>query len=329
MPPTPLSRYARVAVAAWDATCAAGDARAAWSACRDGAPALIHDDAIGWHGRVGGDALALAEQASRTPWAAIARRDGALAFACADSKGDIAGLTAALAGAPARLPAALPGMLSLRLASRLGIGIHLPCPTAAACSTGLYALLDAADLIERGTATRALIGAADASLDAPWLMAGFAALGVTCGDRRPSAFAGDDTGFAPAAGAGMLALADIGPWRLVAGVRLGDAGHATRFADPRTLAGALEALWAAAPAPDLVVTHGTGTAQGDAYERTALDAGPWAAAARLTCKPVIGHCLGASAAVELALALEAPARRLWKIGLGFGGHLAAVALERT
>ncbi len=329
MPAAPLSRYRRVAIAAWDAVCAVGDARAGWAACRDGRCGLSRDDALGWQGRSGGDALALAERAAGAPWAAIAHREGALAFACADSKGDIAGLSQALAGAADRFPSAWPGILSTRLAARLGIGLHLPCPTAAACSTGLYALLDAADLIERGAASRALIGAADASLDAPWLMAGFAALGVTCGQRRPSAFAGEDTGFAPAEGAGMLALAAVGSWRLVAGVRLGDAGHATHFADPRTLAAALEALWSACPGPDLIVTHGTGTAQGDAYERAALDAGAWAQAPRLVCKPTIGHCLGASAAVELALALESPARRLWKIGLGFGGHLAAVALERA
>ncbi|HEX3135151.1 MAG TPA: hypothetical protein VHX44_16420, partial [Planctomycetota bacterium] len=145
--------------------------------------------------------------------------------------------------------------------------------------------------------------------------------------RRPLAFA-EPTGFAPAEGAGIVALGRDGPWRLVASVRLGDARHETEFRDPATLRHALDALWQVAPTPDLIVTHGTGTARGDAYERAGLDAGRWRDVPRLHCKPTIGHCLGASAAVELAIGLEAPVRRLWKLGLGFGGHLAAVAVER-
>jgi 3-oxoacyl-(acyl-carrier-protein) synthase len=112
-------------------------------------------------------------------------------------------------------------------------------------------------------------------------------------------------------------------------VRLGDASHPTRFADGDTLRRCLLALWDILPEPELIVTHGTGTASGDAYEHAALNDGPWRACARLTCKPVLGHCLGASGTVELALALEAPVARLWKLSLGFGGHLAALAVERS
>jgi 3-oxoacyl-[acyl-carrier-protein] synthase-1 len=191
----------------------------------------------------------------------------------------------------------------------------------------LYALLDAADAIESQHCTRAISGAVDTSLS-PWLMAGFSAMGVLCGDTKPQAFAAA-TGFAPAEGAAFFALAKHGPWRLVGGVRLGDASHETEFRDPETLRQALCALWQMLPAPELIITHGTGTARGDAYETAGLMHGPWRNALRLSCKPFIGHCLGASAAVELAVGLEAPVQRLWKIGLGFGGHLAAVAIERV
>ena len=95
-----------------------------------------------------------------------------------------------------------------------------------------------------------------------------------------------------------------------------------------TLLHALQSLWEAAPAPDLIIAHATGTAAGDAYELRGLDAGPWRRCERVTMKPLIGHTLGASGAVELAIALEAPVNRLWKLSLGFGGHLAAVAVER-
>ena len=289
---------------------------------------MQHDARWGWVGRVASstDLIGLAALAAERPWAAIAGIPGLAAVSISASKGDVEALERALAGDASAFIASIPGWLGPRLAARLGIGMHLPLPVAAACSTGLYGLLAAADLVEHGTCTHALAGAADRSLT-PLLLAGFASLGVLCGDRPPQAFA-TPTGFAPAEGAGMVALGTDGPWRLVAGVRLGDAGHETHFNDPLTLTTALAALWAELPEPDLIITHGTGTGTGDAYELQSLDAGPWSTSPRLSCKPVIGHCLGASGIVELTLGLEAPAKRLWKISLGFGGHLAAVALER-
>jgi 3-oxoacyl-(acyl-carrier-protein) synthase len=217
--------------------------------------------------------------------------------------------------------------LSGRLASRLGIACYRGAPVAAACATGLYSVLDAADMMEHQQCISALAGAADTGLT-PMLHAGFRSLKVLCGESLPQAFA-QATGFAPALGAGFLALDREGPWILRGGIRYGDAGHQTRYTDPRTLRGALEALWSILPEPNLICTHGTGTVTGDAYERAALDQGPWARVERIHCKPFIGHCLGASGTAELALALEAPVRRLWKLSLGFGGHLAAVAAERS
>lgn len=326
-----LRRYERVALVAWDCLTTAGDAPAAWSACSNSVSALQHAEVIGWHGPVdlppGPDRLLrLATATATRPWQALGPLRGALALGISTSKGDPAALQRALAGDPRALIMALPGQLTPQLAGVLGCGTYQPAQVAAACSTGLYALLECADRMEDGRCGRALAGAADLSLT-PLLLAGFQALGVLCGDRRPQAF-GQATGFAPAEGAGIVALGHDGPWRLVASVRLGDARHETEFRDPATLRTALEALWYAAPEPELLITHGTGTARGDDYERAGLDVGPWCRVPRLHCKPVIGHCLGASAAVELALGLEAPVRRLWKLGLGFGGHLAAVAVER-
>jgi Beta-ketoacyl synthase, N-terminal domain/Beta-ketoacyl synthase, C-terminal domain len=328
-----LRRYERVALVAWDCLTAAGDASAAWSACSNApnATALRLEEGLGWHGRVpltAGDdrLLRLATTTAGRAWHAIAQQPGDLALGVSTSKGDPGLWERVLAGEPGLLIAALPGQLTPLLARALRCGPYQPAPVAAACSTGLYALLECADHIEDRRCARALAGAVDLSLT-PLLIAGFRALGVLCGNRRPQAF-GEPTGFAPAEGAGIVALGTDGPWRLVASVRLGDARHETEFRDPATLYHALAALWQAAPMPELIVTHGTGTARGDAYERAGLDAGPWRDVPRLHCKPTIGHCLGASAAVELAIGLEAPVRRLWKLGLGFGGHLAAVAVER-
>jgi hypothetical protein len=329
MAPAPASRYDRVHLAAWQCATAAGDAAASWAACRDGRSALRLRPGIGWCGAIAGQPggiglVDLAERAARGPWSAIAGRPGAPAFACAASKGDQQAMDAALAGdLPAfhRADAAAPTMA---LARRLGLRLLVPVPAVAACSTGLYALLAAADLVESGRVGHGLAGASDACLT-PLVLAGFAAMGVLCGDHPP----GTGRGFAPAEGAGFAALADAGPWRLVAGVRTGDARHETRFLDPQTLEASLAALWSALPDPDLLIVHGTGTGAGDAYEQAGLAAGPWRSVPRLHCKPMIGHCLGASGIVELALGLEAPVQRLWKLSLGFGGHLAAVAVVRS
>lgn len=325
----PVVRYGRVAIAAWSCRTAAGDAPASWRAARDGRSALVLDREWGWIGRLGDERSLFdtALEAAAAPWSAIAGGGGLPAWSISASKGDARALIER--GAPALLASA-PGMLGWRLAHALGAGVTVPVPVAAACSTGLYALLGAADQIESGRCERGLAGACDRALT-PLLIAGFGAMGVLSGTRRPQAFAGAGTatGFAPAEGAGFAALAAEGPWRLVAGVRLGDAAHPTQFGDPRTLRACLQALWSASPEPELIVVHGTGTAAGDAYEAAALADGPWATAPRLACKPAIGHCLGASGIAELALALEAPVRRAWKIGLGFGGHLAAVAVARA
>lgn len=316
--------YRRVGIAAWAAASAAGGAQAAWDAVRRRERRLQADPHWGWIGPCPGDQDALGIACARAAAAALTP-GRAPAVGIGTSKGSLAGW----AGRPSGSPLAhAPGALSARVAAELGLAVHLPCAVAAACSTGLACLLAGADLIERGAADAALVGAAESSLT-PLVLAGFRSAGVLCGADEPAAF-GAVTGFAPAAGAAAFALGPAAgaPWRLLAGVRLGDAGHETQFTDPRTLATALRALWDAAPEPDLIACHATGTAAGDAYELAGLESGPWRGAPRWCAKPWIGHALGASGAVELAACLAGGPRRIWKLSLGFGGHLAAVAAER-
>ena len=310
--------YRDLGIAAWDCRIAGMSAAAAWCALRSGAR-LLPRSADTQSGLA-----PLLRAATATPWAVISDLPGAIAWGLATSKGDpwaFNAHSAATAG---------PGHLGAQMAREFAIGVHVPCAVAAACSTGLYTLLAGADRIAEGTCTRALVGAADGALPG-WLHAGFARMGVLCpsGDPRAGDEAPAEPGFVPAPGAGVVALvAGAAPWRLVAGVRLGDAGHETHFTDPSTLTTALSSLWEVSPHPDVIVTHTTGTLAGDAYELAGLADGPWRHSPWLMLKPLIGHTLGASGTVELALALESPARRLWKLSLGFGGHLAAVAIER-
>lgn len=305
--------YRDLGIAAWDCRIAGLSATQAWKALRAGRRLLPDSSATPI-------ALeTLLHDAATMPWEYIRRESGLAGWGLATSKGDPWAFT------PEGTATAGPGHVGAAVARRFGIGVHVPCATAAACSTGLYTLLAGADLIAQGICTRALVGAVDGSLP-DWLHAGFARMGVlrADGDHRPGA------GFIPAAGAGVLALVrGAAPWSLKAGVRLGDAGHETHFVHPQTLTTALMALWEVQPQPDVIVTHLTGTTTGDAYELAGLDAGPWRDVPRMILKPNIGHTLGASGVIELVLALESNARRIWKLSLGFGGHLAAVAVERN
>jgi hypothetical protein len=322
-------RYHRVWIDRWAALSCAGDSAATWRACDLGRCALRCDAEHGWLGLLGERPYdgELAELLARLcqAWTLPA---GPPALSISASKGDITLLGRLLTG---DLAAFLPwqaGSLGPRLAARLGLRHFVGGSPIAACSTGLYALLHAADCLEDGQADWGLAGAADASCH-PLLMAAYRNMGVLCRHHPPSAFSGKGQGFAAAEGAAVLGLTtEPAGWRLVAGVRLGDARHETRCEDPAVLQACLSSLWELLPEPDLIVAHATGTAVGDRFEQAALAEGPWSRARVLCCKPQIGHCLGASGIVELAAALEAPVRRLWKLSLGFGGHVAAVACER-
>ena len=326
----PLTCYAGVHVCAWDSRSSAGTADQAWRQVAAGRSSLSRDAQWGYVGRLPADGhadgaarlLALA----RPAWAAIAGQEGALGWSISSSKGSLAPLVAGT-----DFLTAWPGMQGQALARALGIGSHVPCPVAAACATGLYSLLALADLMSWGRIRRGLCTASDCNLT-PLVLAGFASLGVSCGIAPPRSRVTDATaharGFAPAEGLGVAALATTGPWRLVAGVRISDALSATRNADPEVLRAALAALWTVAPAPAVILCHATGTAIGDAYEAQALGDGPWRFIPRLGCKQWLGHCLGGSGLVELSIGCCSPHASFWQISLGFGGHLAVVAMQR-
>lgn len=327
----PVTRYDAIGIRAWSCLSPAGDARATWQAVTDQRSALRQTADGDWLGTIGAQPMDLPALIERTaqPLVGSLWHDAPPVITCATSKGDIAALEQALqAGLPAPLHRFDPGAASLLLARLANRRQIVSVPVVAACSTGLTALLSAADLLEAHSAEEALCGSADASCT-PFVLAGFQAMGVTCGTAHPGAAT---PGFAPAEGAGFMTLARglsaSTPWRLLAGVRLGEASHETRCSNVEVLVATYAALWQVAPQPDLLVLHGTGTRAGDAFETEALAAGPWRTVPTICCKPFIGHSLGASGMVELAAALTSPARVIWKVSLGFGGHLAAVAVTR-
>lgn len=318
------SRYHRVAISDWSLRCCGGADASVYEQCRRGLTSL-KPGPFGWTGSINDTPQDLATLALACSNDLFQRHvPPTLPICCfSSSKGS---LEQAL-DQSAHFEHCWPSSLSSRICAAAGIPTYIGHSSAAACSTGLYTLLDAADLLEAGHSTQAYCGAADASL-APLLLGAYRNLTVLA-QEAPSAFSGRGSGFAPAEGAAFLALdAQAGAWQLVGGVRAADARHITRCEDPAVLDACLQALWAVLPEPDLIITHATGTKHGDAFEQAALDHGPWQDAERLFCKPSIGHCLGASGIVELAIGLHSPAKRLWKLSLGFGGHIAAVAVER-
>jgi hypothetical protein len=331
VPDLPLHRYARVALARWSASSSAGGAAASWEALAGERCCLEHDPHWGYLGRChsacAGDLLAAARSEASAPWQSIAGTGGLPAWSISSSKGSLGDLQV-----PGRMLLGLPGMMGPRLAQELRVPSYVPCPVAAACASGLYGLLAVADTIERGQCSHGLAGAIDCNLT-PLVLAGFASLGVSCGEHRPQSLLCSPTapcrGFAPAEGLAFAALASEGPWRLLAGLRISDGRTATRGEDPAVLAECLAVMWQQLPHPQAILCHATGTAAGDAYELAAVESGAWGALPRLVYKPWIGHSLGASGLVELAATCSSPLASFWQISLGFGGHVAVVALERT
>lgn len=324
------SAYTNVWVQQTGARTCLGDGAETMAAIARGGSGLAQHPVLGWIGQIPHlqSMNSLAEAVATPCWRGIADGSDLPVLIASASKGDTQAWLDGTEPNTKAMLRSLPGQLSGHLARALDIGVHINGSPVAACATGLYGVLEAADYLEAGRSSRALAGAVDCSLQ-PLLLAGFRSLKVLC-TQRPSAMQGEGTGFAPAEGAGFLALTrQPGPWRLLAGVRLGDASHETRCDDHGVFHHLLKELWRLCPEPEAIITHGTGTKTGDAFELAGLASGPWKEAQRVHMKPAIGHCLGASSAVELAVACEGPWKRIWKLALGFGGHLAGVALSRA
>jgi 3-oxoacyl-[acyl-carrier-protein] synthase II len=200
----------------------------------------------------------------------------------------------------------------------------------ATCASGAVAVACAAEQLLLGRADAMLVGAAEAPL-IPAVVAQLAAAGVlgshpdparTCRpfDVTRNGFClGEGAAFlvletaAGAARRGAPALARLAGWShgVAATGRTGvnDAGRGLA----RTVRAALALAGLPPDAVDYVNAHGTGTRLNDAAEAQAVRAVFGARAAALPCsstKPVTGHCLGATSAIEAVIALGALRRQV-------------------
>jgi 3-oxoacyl-[acyl-carrier-protein] synthase II len=236
------------------------------------------------------------------------------------------------------------------------------------CSSAFQALGNARAWLKAGMATRFLAGGTEAPLT-DFTLAQMRAIGIysplAAADWPCRPGAGRPSTFVLGEGAAVFALeqlsaaqaaAETGPLLVLAGVGFGfeAIGSKTGLSpEGRHFQQAMrEALGQASLTPadiDAVVLHSPGTPAGDAAERAALRAifGP-TLPALLSNKWLVGHTLGASAALsldfachvletqqwpaapfttDLASAVDKPIRRILVNAAGFGGNAASAVVE--
>ena len=187
-----------------------------------------------------------------------------------------------------------------------------------ACSSSLGAIAQAAACIRRGEADRMLAGGVDALT--PFVVAGFRAMGALTSTRvRP--FDRRRDGLALGEGAGMLVLeersqaSDRGAPIRAELLGFGSASDAQSGNPPAQAANGLVRAMAAAfkdagrgpESVDFVSAQGTGTRHGDHVELLAIKSTFGNESKRIavnSSKPIVGHTLGAAAALSAILCVK-------------------------
>lgn len=273
--------------------------------------------------RVAQEAVAMAGRR----WGIDAFADPRTAIVVGTSKGPIeewialnealrrGGLTAIQASesdtqAPRRCVSPITGLdvIAADLARALKHGYGPRLTLAAACASGLHALIRAQALIETGQCDRVLVVAAESSTSALFeaayqRMGVLADLQIGC---RP--FDQHRQGFVMSeAAAAVCVEASDRPTglRLAAGVMLSDATHITGT-DPtgRSFREALRAVQPDEEPIDLVHAHGTGTSLNDPIELGAIEVlcgDPSTRPAVYSHKHAIGHTQGAAGLISVAI----------------------------
>lgn len=199
------------------------------------------------------------------------------------------------------------------------------CTVSATCASAAAAIAFGAEQILLGLADVMLVGGADAALH-PVIIAPLDAAGVLGSDDDPSKtcrpFDRTRNGICLGEGAGILVLESGRSARQRGAKTLGrlvgwakgveNAGRAGVGQGGAMLANTMNrALHAAGLSPDAIDylnTHGTGTVANDVAEATAIRkvfGDPPSTPPCSSTKPVTGHCLGATPAMEAILCLQA------------------------
>ncbi len=195
--------------------------------------------------------------------------------------------------------------------------IEGPCMTFnVACASSVHAIGYGMEMIRRGRADVMIVGGADHL--SRWVFAGFHCLNALTSDcirpfdvSRDGLLIGDGSGILileredRACARGAEILAELRGWGFME-----DAVHMTR-PDPsgsgmaRTICHALQDARMDSSELGYVNAHGTATPSNDAMEARAIRETLGDETPVSSTKPITGHCLGASAAVESIIAIRA------------------------
>lgn len=297
--------------------------------------------------------IAANEALEEAGWGDRELQDPRTALVIGTSKGPIERWIAEATGSASIQPLVGVGEVAAEVGNDLGMtGPRLTL--AAACASGLHALVRADLLLRSGECERALVVGCESSLH-PLFIATFTRLGVLSKSLRCAPFDRSRDGFLMSEAAAAVCLDRDGPITIDAGVMLSDAHHITGI-DPA--GAALRYLLSRLGDADLVHAHGTGTDANDPVELAAIDDIVGAANPSVySHKAALGHTQGASGMIGVVLnvlahrhgvvppnihtpdpiparraivrrdATERPVHRSLILAAGFGGALGGVALR--
>lgn len=275
----------------------------------------------------------------------------------------------------------LPNFLSSSASHEVAVRFGMAGPVlnfVSACASGAHSIMMAARLIEENPNRIILAGSTEASLT-PLILAGFTNMGVLArknslpAEQVFSPFDKNRCGFIAGEGAALLVLESaqsakkrgVTPYcQLIGSAAVSDATHFTRF-EPNgdSIYRAILRVSEVAETPiekiDMVNLHGTATIENDMIESQAIKK-CWAqnALPRLNAtKPLTGHLLGASGAIEALISVLSlkhqtilptqnlknpdfgldlelfmgetkPFETAASLSYGFGGHIGALLFKR-
>ena len=226
-----------------------------------------------------------------------------------------------------------------------------------ACTSSMIALLSATEWLRAGSEEHALVLGVE--LDNRLTLPGFAALQLLSPSRcKPFALHRDGLVLGEAVVALRLSTQHTAPWQLRGGANVVDGTQPTGASAQSVRLMYQRALAASGLSPsdiDLIKVQAAGSLGNDASEAEGLREAFVNLPALVSLKPLIGHCMGASGAAEIALLLDCLEQGVWPcypdaidpaLGvalatyapgqlrfvvatiLGFGGAHSAVVLER-
>ena len=225
------------------------------------------------------------------------------------------------------------------LAQRIASWLNWQGPVflvSSACTSSIQALLSATEWLRAGEQhTDALVLGLE--LDNQLTAPGFAALQLlTPTHSKPFAAQRDGLVLGEAVAALRLSTREVAPWQLLGGANVVDGNvptGASASAVAQMCRRALAASGLEAAALDLIKVQAAGSPGNDAAEAEGLRTVFAELPALVSLKPLIGHCMGACGAAEIALLLDCLAQDWWPrypdaVDLALGVQLAAQAPTR-